>query len=207
MSTQQHAPERLSAEQREWEQSSEVHGPNFAEDGAESIRVIAFGAVPLSVALCRACRMIGWTPFVVDPRQRFTSAERFPGAERVLVAWPAEAFGELGELDARTAVVALTHAPELDDEALILALRSPAFYVGALGSRRTQGRRRERLLAAGLSEPELERLHGPAGLDIGGASAGEAALAILTEAVAVLHDRVGGRLITSVNAIHVEERP
>jgi xanthine dehydrogenase accessory factor len=206
VSTHPPTPQRLSAEQLEWEQSSEVHGPRFAEDGADGIRVIAFGAVPLSVPVCRVCRAIGWTPFVVDPRERFASVNGFPDAERVLVTWPTEAIAELGGLDPCTAVVALTHAPELDDEALLLALRSPAFYVGAMGSRRTQGRRRERLLEAGLSESELAPLHGPAGLDLGGASAGETALAIVAEAIAALHDRDGGRLTTSVNAIHVEER-
>ena len=99
--------------------------------------------------------------------------------------------------------------PELDDEALTLALRSPAFYVGALGSRRTQGRRRERLLARGVTEEELSRLWGPAGLDLGGSTASEAALAVLGEAVAVRHARGGGQLTTSANAIHatVPESP
>ncbi len=198
--------QRRSAEQREWLESSEVHGPKFDPDGAESIRLLSFGAAPLSAALCRAARTIGWTPYVIDPRARFARAEVFPEAERVLVAWPAEAFAELGGLDERTAVAALTHAPELDDEALTLALRSPAFYVGALGSRRTQGRRRERLLANGLTEEELGRLSGPAGLDLGGSTASEAALAVLAEAVAALHERGGGRLTMSANAIHAEER-
>jgi xanthine dehydrogenase accessory factor len=200
-------PQRLSAEQREWLANSEVHGPKFDPDGAESIRLVMFGAAPLSAALCRAARTIGWTPYVIDPRERFAPAEIFPEAERVLVAWPAEALAELGGLDDRTAVAALTHAPELDDEALTLALRSPAFYVGALGSRRTQGRRRERLLANGVTEEELSRLSGPAGLDLGGSTAGEAALAVLAEAVAVRHARGGGPLTTSANAIHAGEQP
>lgn len=201
------SPDRLSDAQREWAQDSEVHGPNFAADGADAVRLVAIGAVPLSAALCRACRVIGWTPYVVDPRARYMSAELFPEAERLLVAWPAEAFADLGGLDAHTAVVALTHAPELDDEALTLALRSPAFHVGAMGSRRTQGRRRERLSAAGVGAEELARLAGPAGLDLGGASLGEAALAVLAEAVAALHGRAGGRLSTSANAIHTGDRP
>jgi xanthine dehydrogenase accessory factor len=198
--------QRLSGEQREWLESSEVHGPKFDPDGAESIRLVIFGAAPLSAALCRGARTIGWTPYVIDPRARFARAEIFPEAERVLVAWPAEALAELGGLDERTAVAALTHAPELDDDALTLALHSPAFYVGALGSRRTQGRRRERLLATGVTEEELSRLSGPAGLDLGGSTASEAALAVLAEAVAVLHERGGGRLTASANAIHAEER-
>ncbi len=125
----------------------------------------------------------------------------------MVAAWPAEAFAQLGEPDERTLVVALTHAPELDDDALVIALRSPAAYVGAMGSRRTQGRRRERLAAAGLTDAELARLAGPAGLDLGGQTAAEAALAILAEGVAALHGREGGRLSRSENAIHVAGRP
>jgi xanthine dehydrogenase accessory factor len=146
-------------------------------------------------------------PFVVDPRERFIGADLFPHAQELVVAWPQEAFDRLGGPDASTAVALLTHAPELDDPALLIALRSPAFYVGAMGSRLTQGRRRERLAAAGLTEPELARLSGPAGLDLGGETAGEAALAILAEAVAALHGREGARLTTSANAIHTAGRP
>jgi xanthine dehydrogenase accessory factor len=200
-------PGRFTVAQREWADSSEVHGPRLTPDEAESVRLIALGAAPLSAALCRACRAIGWTPFVADPRERFMGVERFPEAEQVLIGWPAEVFAALGGLDERTAVVALAHAPELDDEAISLALRSPAFYVGAIGSRRTQAERHERLRRAGLGEQELQRLSGPAGLDLGGRSAGEAALAILAEAVAVRHGRDGGRLRASVQAIHVEPRP
>jgi xanthine dehydrogenase accessory factor len=195
-------------EQREWQAGSELHGPNFADvEDPERVRVIAFGAVPLSATLTEGARAVGWIPYVVDPRQRFATADRFPHAERVLAAWPEEAYAQLSGIDDRTAVVALTHAPELDDEALVLALRSPAFYVGAMGSRNTQRGRRERLTAAGLSDAELGRLSGPAGLDLGGTTIEEAALAILAEAVAVLHGRRGGRLTTSENAIHVGGRP
>lgn len=200
-------PRRFTVAQREWADSSEVRGPRFSPERPESVRVIALGAVPLSAALCRVSRAIGWTPFVADPRERFMGAAGFPDAERVLVGWPAEVFAALGGLDERTAVVALAHAPELDDEAISLALRSPAFYVGAIGSRRTQAARHDRLRTGGLGEEELERLSGPAGLDLGGRSAGEAALAILAEAVAVRHGRDGGRLRASAHAIHVEPRP
>lgn len=191
-----------SAEQREWQDSSDAHGPAFAGVGDPAPRLVIFGAVPLAAALCRAARAIDWRGFVVDPRERFAVRDAFPDAERVLVAWPAEAFAQLGGIDAATAVACLTHAPELDDDALIIALRSPASYVGALGSRRNQGRRRERLAAAGLDDAELARLSGPAGLDLGGATAAEAALAILAEAVAARHGRDGGRLMTSASQIH-----
>lgn len=195
-------------EQRTWEQTSEVHGPNFtrAQD-APTVRLIVFGAVPLTVTLTRVARSIGWVPYVVDPRRRFADPDRFPDAEEVIAAWPQEALAQLSGLDEHTAVAALTHAPELDDEALILALRSPAFYVGAMGSRNTQRKRRERLTDAGLGAAELERLSGPAGLDLGGSTVGEAALAILAEAVALRNGRAGARLTSSENAIHVGGRP
>jgi xanthine dehydrogenase accessory factor len=197
-----------TTEQLEWERSSEVHGPKFVSPvDVPRVRLVMFGAVALAVELTRAARMLGWVPYVVDPRQRFAFAAGFPDAERVLAGWPQEAFEQLGRPDADTAVAALTHAPELDDEALILALRSPAFYVGAMGSRNTQRKRRERLTAAGLAPDELERLSGPAGLDLGGSTAAEAALAILTEAVALRHGRSGARLTTSEEAIHSGGRP
>ena len=195
-------------DQLEWERDSEVHGPKFvAPADLPTVRLVVFGAVALTVELTRAARLLGWVPYVVDPRQRFAAAAAFPDAEQVLAAWPREAFAQLGGPDADTAVAALTHAPELDDEALILALRSPAFYVGAMGSRNTQRKRRERLTAAGLEPEQLERLSGPAGLDLGGSTASEAALAILAEAVALRHGRSGARLTTSEHAIHAGGRP
>jgi xanthine dehydrogenase accessory factor len=195
-------------QQLEWERSSEVHGPKFvAPADLPTVRLVVFGAVALAVELTRAARLLGWVPYVVDPRQRVAVAAAFPDAEQVLAAWPREAFEQLGGPDADTAVAALTHAPELDDEALILALRSPAFYVGAMGSRNTQRKRRERLTAAGLKADQLKRLSGPAGLDLGGSTASEAALAILTEAVALRHGRSGTPLSTSEQAIHAGGRP
>jgi len=209
VSDERRAP--ISEQQREWQRSSELHGPNFADPattaGGRVPRLVAFGAVPLSAALCRVARAVGWTPYVVEPRQRFATAERFPDAEEVVLAWPAEAFARIGAPDRATAVAVLAHAPELDDPALEIALRSDAFYVGALGSRRTQAARRERLAAAGLDDAALTRLSGPAGLDLGGETVGEAALSILAEAVAALHGRDGARLTTSANAIHPAGRP
>ena len=200
-----HASGPLTAEQRAWEAESELHGPRFAAVGDPPPRLVLFGAVELAGALSTSARAIGWLPYVVDPRERFALGGRFPAAEAVITAWPGDAFAQIGAPDARTAVAVLTHAPELDDPALEIALRSEAFYVGAMGSRRTQGRRRERLAAAGLSETELARLAGPAGLDLGGETAAEAALAILAEAVAALHGRAGGPLAGSEHAIHNPE--
>jgi xanthine dehydrogenase accessory factor len=204
MSTNATSPD---ADQLLWLRESEIKGPRFSAVADESPRLIVFGAVPLSAAVTVAARAIGWVPYVVDPRERFAKVEDFPGAEQVLTLWPAEAYGRLGGLGPRTGVVALTHARELDDDALKLALRSDAFYVGALGSRRTQDGRRERLLAAGLTEAQLERLAGPAGLDIGGSTIEEAALSIVAEAVAALHGRGGAPLGESVHAIHPDGRP
>ncbi|HET8977160.1 MAG TPA: XdhC family protein [Solirubrobacteraceae bacterium] len=185
-----------------WERESELHGPGFAEPEAPAPRIVLFGAVPLAVELCGLGRALGWRPYVVDPRERFAVADRFPGAEDVLVAWPEEAFARLGGIDAATAVLLLTHDPVLDDPALEIALRSDAMFVGAMGSRRTQASRRERLLAAGLAEEELARLSGPIGLDTGARTARETALAILAEIVAVRHGRDGGRLTAGLGPIH-----
>jgi xanthine dehydrogenase accessory factor len=191
-----------AAEDRLWAETAELHGPKFADPVGPAPRLILFGAVPVTMALCTLARGTGWRAYVVDPRERFATPERFPDAERVLAAWPREAFAALGGIDADTSVAALTHDPKLDDEALTIALRSAAQFVGAMGSRRTQEARRERLRAAGLTEQELARLAGPAGLDLGAVSAEETALSILAEAVAARHGREGGRLTTSRQRIH-----
>jgi xanthine dehydrogenase accessory factor len=186
----------------EWAETSELHGPGFAEAEAPAPRVIMFGAVPLAAAICTVTRALGWRPYVVDPRERFARADRFPDAEAVVVAWPAEAFASVGGIDAATSVLLLTHDPVLDDPALEIALRSPAAFVGAMGSRRTQAARRERLAAAGLSEDELAGLSGPIGLDTGARTMLETALSILAEIVAVRHGRDGGRLTATQGPIH-----
>jgi xanthine dehydrogenase accessory factor len=185
----------------EWTETAELHGPEFAEPESPAPKLIMFGAVPLSAALCALAPALGWAAYVVDPRPRFAVADRFPGAAGVLVAWPAEAFAAAGGIDSSTSVLLLTHDPTLDDPALEIALRSPCAFVGAMGSRRTQAARRERLLAAGLSEAEVGRLSGPIGLDTGARTAPETALAILAEIVAVRHGRDGGRLTSSQGSI------
>jgi xanthine dehydrogenase accessory factor len=160
------------------------------------------GAVDIAGALCTIARAIGWRPFVIDPRARFATPERFSDAEDVLVVWPEEGFARLGGIDPATAVVALTHDPKLDDAALITALRSPAMFVGAMGSRHAQSSRRERLREAGLESEELERLSAPVGLDLGACAPGETALSILAEVIAVRHRHDGGRLRTVGGRIH-----
>jgi xanthine dehydrogenase accessory factor len=165
-------------------------------------RLIVFGAVDFAAALCTLARAAGWRPFVVDPRARFAQPARFPDAEQVVAAWPEEAFTQLGGIDRATAIAVLTHDPKLDDAALVLALRSNAGYIGAMGSRRAQARRRERLLAKGIDEAELERISAPIGLDLGALTAEETALSITAEIVASRHGRPGGRLSHASGRIH-----
>ena len=145
-------------------------------------RLIAVGGVHIAIPLVAIAKTLGYRTIVVDPREAFGSAERFPDVDRLVSGWPDRALGEIG-IDASTAVAVLTHDPKLDDPALAAALRSKAFYVGALGSRRTQEKRRQRLLEAGLDEGALSRLHAPIGLPIGGRSPGEIALAIMAQIV------------------------
>ncbi|HEX3977059.1 MAG TPA: XdhC family protein [Solirubrobacteraceae bacterium] len=179
----------------EWVATSELHGPAFQVVSDPPPRLVLVGAVELSAALSRLARAIGWRSAVVDPRERFLLRERFPDADELINAWPEEAFARLGGISASTAVAVLTHDPVLDDPALDIALRSPAMFVGAMGSRRTQDRRRIRLMEErGLGEDELGRLSGPIGLDLGARTAMETAMSILGEIVAVAHGRNGGRL-------------
>jgi xanthine dehydrogenase accessory factor len=189
-----------------WEERSalrEVLGqPVFVDVVAPPPRLFVFGAVDYATALCALAAQLGWRPFVIDPRARFAQPERFPAAEEVVAKWPQEAFAQLGGIDAATAIVVLTHDPKLDDAALEIALRSPAVYVGAMGSRRAQESRRERLLALGLGEDELARIAAPVGLDLGAQSAEETALSIMAEIVALRRGRSGGRLRDASGRIH-----
>ena len=164
--------------------------------------LIVFGAVDYSAALCRLARAAGWRPYVCDPRSQFATPERFPDAEEVIVAWPDEAFARIGGIDRATYIAILTHDPKLDDAALSIALRSNASYVGAMGSRRAQAQRRERLVAAGLDEELIDRIAAPIGLDLGAVSPEETALSIMSEVVAVRNGREGGRLSRTAGRIH-----
>jgi xanthine dehydrogenase accessory factor len=165
-------------------------------------RLIVFGAVDFAAALCRLARAAGWRPYVVDPRKRFAQPSRFPDAVEVVAAWPEEAFQRIGGIDRATAIAVLTHDPKLDDAALVLALRSDAGYIGAMGSRRAQAKRRERLLAKGIEDADLERVCAPIGLDLGALTAEETALSIIGEIVAMRHGRTGGRLAHAQGRIH-----
>jgi xanthine dehydrogenase accessory factor len=185
-----------------WTDTSERRGNLFIDVSAPAPRLILFGAVDIAAPLCTLARAAGWRPYVVDPRGRFATAERFPDAVEVIVAWPDEAFARLGGIDPATSIVVLTHDPKLDDAALTVALRSPARFIGAMGSRRAQAARRERLLAAGIGDEELERLSAPVGLDLGAVAREETALSILAEVVASKHGREGGRLAAGRGRIH-----
>ncbi len=175
----------------------------FAEIYAPPPRLLVYGAVDTAEALCQAAKLLGWQTIVADARAKFATRERIPSADELLVAWPEEALGQVAP-DHATAVVVLTHDDKFDVPALQAALATEAFYVGALGSRRNQERRRERLLEVGVSEEAIERIAGPCGLDIGADSQPETALSMLAEIVAVRADREGGRLKTAKKRIHAE---
>jgi xanthine dehydrogenase accessory factor len=168
-----------------------VGGPAFLQLLNPPVRVIVVGAVHIAQALAPMLQLAGYDVVVVDPRTAFATPARFPG-QRLVHAWPAEALAA-ERVDRRTAVVTLTHDPKLDDPALAAALRSEAFYVGALGSRKTQAARRRRLRdEEGLEEAALDRIHGPVGLPIGAISTGEIAASILAELVASLRSGATG---------------
>lgn len=144
--------------------------------------LIIIGGVHIAIALVSLAKTLGFHTIIIDPRKGFGNAQRFPQADRILTTWPDQAFGEL-TLTRTTAVAALTHDPKLDDPALMIALKSPAFYIGALGSQNTQEQRRQRLLKAGISAAQLDRIHSPIGLNLGGRKPEEIALAIMAEIV------------------------
>lgn len=151
------------------------------------LRLFVVGAVHIAQALVPMASLLGYAVTVIDPRRAFVTGERF---EEVTVTtdWPDDAL-DTAKLDARSAVVTLTHDPKLDDPALRVALASPAFYVGSLGSRRTHARRIERLTAEGLAPEALARIHAPIGLDIGAVTAAEIAASIAAELTAGFRKR------------------
>jgi len=191
------AEAREHAEDLMWKETSEVRGDLFVDITNPDPRIVIFGAVEYAAHLSAYARVAGWRPFVVDPRARFATPERFPEALGVVAAWPEKAFEQLGPPDRATYFVVLTHDPKLDDAALLIALRSDAPYIGAMGAKRAQADRRERLLAAGVSEEEMARISAPVGLDLGATNARETALSIMAEMAAVRHGREGGPLSKS----------
>ncbi len=175
----------------------------FAEVFGPPPLLVVVGAVDTGEALCAAAKRVGWRTICVDARALYATPERVPSADAIIVDWPEPAFAQINP-DRDTAVVVLTHDDKFDIPALASALRSEAFYVGALGSRRAQAKRRERLLEAGITQEQLDRLRGPAGLDIGAESPAETAVSILGEALALRAGRLGGPLREAAGRIHVE---
>ena len=165
------------------------NGEIFINIFAPTTRLVVIGAVQVAQALAPMARALGYDVVIVDPRAAFATQERL-GDVRIVCDWPDEALPALG-LDAATAVVVLSHDAKIDDAALISALRSDAFYVGALGSRKTHAGRIERLEQAGLTEADIVRIHAPIGLDIGAQGASEIALSIIAEIVAVQRGKGG----------------
>ncbi|MEZ7981268.1 MAG: XdhC family protein [Myxococcota bacterium] len=159
-------------------------GKVFVHPFNPPLRLAIVGAVHIAQRLTRLALDLGYAVTIIDPRRGFLTEARFPGVTRVH-DWPDDALRNF-ELDARSAVVTLSHDAKIDEPALDVALRSPCFYIGALGSRRTQQKRRDRLAEAGMTDEALARIHGPVGLDLGARSPAEIALSIAAELTATL---------------------
>jgi xanthine dehydrogenase accessory factor len=144
--------------------------------------LIIVGGVQTSIALTSIAKILGFQTVVVDPRKAFGSPERFPHVDQLIQSWPDEAFSQI-DIGTETAIAMFTHDPKIDDPALKIALNSPAFYIGALGSAKTQEKRRRRLLGEGLTTEQVDRIHGPIGIEIGGETPEEIALAVMAEIV------------------------
>jgi len=175
----------------------------FADVVADPPRLFVYGAIDTAEAVCAAAKLLGWRTIVADARPRFATAERLPSADEILVLWPDEALAQVAP-DAATAIVVLTHDDKFDLPLVEGALQTDAFYVGWLGSRRNQERRRGLLREAGIAEEDLARISGPSGLDIGADSAAETAVSMLAEILAVRSGRSGGRLLDAKSRIHAE---
>ena len=168
-------------------QSREGDAGDFVHRFDPRLRLLLVGAVHISQALAPLARRLGHEVRIVDPRGLFAVGPRFAGFE-VDPRWPDEALTDWRP-DAASAIVCLTHDPKLDDAALAVALRSPAYYVAALGSRRTHGLRRQRLAAQGFTPADLDRIHGPAGIGIGAANPAEIAVSVAAEMIAAWRQR------------------
>jgi xanthine dehydrogenase accessory factor len=156
----------------------------FLDVHVPPIKLLVIGAVHVSQALAPMAAGLDLDIIIVDPRSAFATPDRFPGVD-LLAEWPDEAMPRIG-LDRHTAVLTLTHDPKIDDRALVEALRSDCFYIGALGSRKSHAQRLDRLRAAGFGDDELARIHGPVGLNIGAVSPAEIAVSILAEIISLL---------------------
>jgi xanthine dehydrogenase accessory factor len=172
-------------------------GDVFIETLAPPPRLIVWGADEVAITLTEMAGFVGFRSIVCDPRPAFAAADRFPGAEEVLVGWPGDLADRL-ELDARTYVVVLTHDVRVEGPLLPLLLASPARYIGALGSRRTHRKRCERLTADGWSDDDVARIHGPVGLNIGAETAAEVAVSILAEMISVRYGSGSGESLVGI---------
>ena len=173
----------------------------FADVSVPPPRLFVYGAVDTAEALCAAAKLLGWWTIVADARPRFATPDRLPSADEILVLWPEEALAHVAP-DAATSVVVLTHDDKFDLPLVRGALATEAIYLGWLGSRRNQERRRGLLLEEGVAEEDLERVSGPAGLDLGAATPQETAVSILAEILAVRAGRSGGPLRETSTRIH-----
>ena len=154
-------------------------GESFVAIHNPPLRLVIIGAVHIAQSIIPIAQAAGYDISVIDPRGAFATGARFPNVT-LYDEWPQDVLPKIG-LDARTGFMALTHDPKIDDPALELALKSDVFYIGALGSKKTQGSRRERLLAMGFDEAGLARIHGPIGLNIGSVGAPEIAISVMAE--------------------------
>lgn len=159
---------------------------SFIEVVRPASTLIVIGGVHIAITLTSVAKTLGFRTIVIDPRRAFGSQDRFPDVDLLIQDWPQQAFEQIKITDS-TAIASLTHDPKIDDPALGQALRSPAFYVGALGSRKTHAARRERLISAGFDPGAIDRIHGPIGLSIGASSPEEIAVSIMAEIIAAQH--------------------
>lgn len=160
------------------------HDGQFINIHNPPLRLVIIGAVHIAQSVIPIAQQLGYDVTVIDPRGAFATGARFPGIA-LHAEWPDEVIPGIG-LDPRTAVIALTHDPKIDDPALHAALNSEVFYVGALGSRKTQGSRAQRLKEAGFADQQIARIHGPIGLDIGAKGAPEIAVSIMADVTRTL---------------------
>lgn len=160
----------------------------FLEVFARRPKLVVFGAGHIAMALVPLAKAVGFRTMVADAREAFLTRERFPEADELVLDWPEAAFARTG-IDRATYICILSHDPKFDDPALEIGLRSPARYIGAIGSRKTQEKRRAHLREAGFKDADIDRINGPIGLDLGGRSPAEVALAIVAEMIAVRYGR------------------
>lgn len=166
-------------------------------------QLVIVGAVHIAQALVPLAKTLGFHVVLVDARAALATRERFPDADEIMIAWPDDAFARL-RVTPKTFIAILTHDPKFDEPALLGALATDAQYIGAIGSRRTNEERRERLLAAGVTEEQIARLRGPIGLDLGGGTPEEMALSIAAEMIAVKNGRSGGSLRQATGRIRAD---